>query len=566
VSTISAPSTSVGGTVDLVPRSLRRAWSMAGRYPDRDVYGLFARRCAEHPAKAAVIDTDGTTNYVELDDQARRLAVGLSHLGVGPGDVVGVQLPNIRLACAVDLACAALGAVVLPFPVSRGQRDAQSLLSRSGAVVVITVAGYGGIPVAERLRDLATGLPELRAVVAGPSIGDGPTEDTVPRGCVPLDALLAADPDDLSPPDTDPDGPVRILVTSGSEAEPKMVLYSHNALTGGRGAMLTALDDDPPSMRNFYLVPLASAFGSTATAVTLARLGATVVLRDRFDGAAALRTIEGHRATHLLGVPTMERMLAQHPHRPGSDLGSLRSFVVGGSPLDAATARAGLTSLGCTVVNLYGSADGVQCYHVVRSVAALGGVRTVPVGRPDPAVTDIRVLDETDRDLPAGGIGDIVARGPMSPLCYVGAPELNGRYRTPEGWVRTGDLGRFDDQGCLSVVGRRRDVIIRGGLNISPAELESVLIEHPQISDVACVPVSDPVLGECACACVASQAPLALEDVTAFLADQGLDRHKWPEQLLVLARLPLGAAGKIDRPALRRLAEPTPTTPVVPDP
>ncbi|MBH0781815.1 class I adenylate-forming enzyme family protein [Nocardia bovistercoris] len=527
---------------DHVSTDLRRAWAREGHYPGRDLYSLFRGHVQRAPQAPAVLDAEGSVSYAELDRAARRLAAGLAQLGIGPGDVVAVQLPNARLACVVDLAVAAVGAIVLPFPLGRGDRDAVSLLSRSEAVVVITVADHHGYPCAERIRKHAADLPMLRAVVVA---GDGAAATP---GCVPIEALFAAGAAEFAPREIDPDAPARILVTSGSEAEPKMVLYSHNALAGGRGAMMTSLHrGSTTTMRNFFLVPLASAFGSSGTPVTLATLGATLVLRPAFDAAATLRSIVETRPTHLLGVPTMMRMLLDCPQIRDTDLGSLQAVVLGGAALDLDTARRAEELLGCTVVSLYGSADGVSCNSGL-------GRYDGTVGRPDPAVADIRIVGPDGQELATGVTGEVVARGPMSPMSYVNSPELDTALRTPDGWTMTGDLGLIDDRGRLRLVGRRKDVVIRGGLNISPAEVESVLITHPAIRDVACVPVADPLYGERVCACVATSAELGLADVTAHLAAAGMEPRKFPEHLLLLAALPLSAAGKVDRQALRKQA------------
>ena len=526
---------------DYVPREVRRAWADVGYYPDRDLYALFAEHRHLHPDRQAVVDDDGALTYAELDDLVRRLASGLHDLGIAAGDVVGVQLSNGHLAVAVELALAALGAVALPYPIGRGDREAASLLRRSEAVAAIVASHYAEFPCAERTKALAGELPALKTVVAA--------GDPVPAGCVPLDELLRSQP--CVPGRHDPDSPARILVSSGSEAEPKMVLYSHNALAGGRGRFMAQLRSQVPELRNLFLLPLGSAFGAHATPTAIAAHGGTLLLRSRFDAVETRDVIERRRPTHLFGVPTMLRMLLEHPARRNTDTTSLRAIVMGGAPLDNATARRASDLLGCSVINLYGSADGVNCHTDIDGVPSGDGV----AGRPDPCAAEIRIVDDELGELPAGEVGEIIARGPMTPMCYVGAPELNQRYRTETGWVRTGDAGYLDGDGYLTVVGRRKDVIIRGGLNISPAQVEALLATHPAIADVACVPVSDPVFGERMCACVASQAELTLEDLTEHLAVEGLEQRKFPELLVLLPRLPLGPAGKVDRQTLRELGE-----------
>jgi non-ribosomal peptide synthetase component E (peptide arylation enzyme) len=245
----------------------------------------------------------------------------------------------------------------------------------------------------------------------------------------------------------------------------------------------------------------------------------------------------------------MLRLLLAQPSP--TDSSRLRTIVVGGAPLDRVTAERGRELLGCSVVNLYGSADGVSCHTHVEGIPDGDGV----AGRPDPRIADLRIVDDDLHEVSPGEVGEIVSRGPMTPMCYVGAPELNKRYRTKTGWVRTGDAGYLDHKGNLTIVGRRKDVIIRGGLNISPAQVETLLTTHPDICDAACVPVTDALLGERMCACVASDTALQLQDLTEHLAAQGLEQRKFPELVVVLPRLPWGAAGKIDRRALRDLAE-----------
>lgn len=210
---------------DLLPVGLRRSWAVDGTCPDLDLYSLFRARQIADLHHTAVIDAKGKLCYTALDRKVRCLATGLAELGVRPGDVVGVQLPNGRNAVIADLALAALGAVALPFPVGRGSREARSLLRRAEAVAVIAAVEHRGHRHAAELRDLVPELPALRHVVA---VG-GPA-GTEPEGTIRLTELLRSDPAAFVPARPHPDSAARILVSSGSEAEPKMIAYSHNAL------------------------------------------------------------------------------------------------------------------------------------------------------------------------------------------------------------------------------------------------------------------------------------------------------------------------------------------------
>ncbi|MCK8680031.1 AMP-binding protein [Streptomyces lichenis] len=541
---------------DLLPAELRRSWITDGTCPDLDLYSLYRARQIAELHRTAVIDAKGALCYTALDRRARCLAAGLRGLGIGPGDVVGVQLPNGRDAVAADLALAALGAVALPFPVGRGALEAECLLRRAEAVAVIAPVTHRDTHPAAELTALRTALPALRHIIAA-GRGDAP------EGTVPFSRLTRTDAAGFTPARPDPDGAARILVSSGSESEPKMVAYSHNALAGGRGNFLASLLPDSTPPRCLFLVPLASAFGSNGTAVTLARHGGTLVLLDHFTPEAALAAIREHRPTHVLGVPTMIRMMLDRLAREEADAEPLpapTALVLGGAPLDETTAREAAEAFGCAVVNLYGSADGVNCHTGLDHRTPPTAPDGVVAGRPDPRVADIRITDPDTREaLPDGRVGEITARGPMTPLCYVGAPELDARYRTPDGWVRTGDLGYLDGERVLHVVGRLKDVVIRGGANISPAEVERELRTHPAVGDVVCVGVPDPLMGERLAACVVPRGGAAaptLEALSAHLDARGLERRRHPERLLVVSGLPLTPAGKPDRAALRaRLTE-----------
>jgi acyl-CoA synthetase len=530
-----------------VPAVLRRAWSRAGYYPNRDLFALFTDLVAADPEQVAVLDRAGVHSRGALHDAALRLAHGLRELGIGPGSVVSCQLPNSWRSVVVDLAVAALGGVVLPFPVGRGDRDVRALLRRSRASVAVASRHYADLDVAELYQGIRPQVPDLTHLVV-----DGPAAP----GTTALADLLPGpglDRDTVEP--IDPDSAVRMLVSSGTEAEPKIVAYSHNALVGGRGRFLARLaPPDGSAMRGAFAVPLGSSFGSCATVGVLVTLGGSLVLLPRFDPGEVLAAIARHRPTHLFGVPTMFQRLLDHPDLPTTDLSSLVAVVSGGAIIDPPTAQRCVEHLGCAFVSLYGSADGVNCHTLLDDPLP---VAQYTVGRPNATVCDIRIADTADRPVRHGEIGEILARGPMSPLCYVDAPELDERYRTPDGWVRTGDRGFLDDDGRLRLVGRSKEIVIRGGTNLSPAEVEVAVAAHEDVVSVACLGVPDADLGQRVCACVVLRAgapPLGITGLGEFLAASGLERRKFPEQLVVLDELPITPAGKVDKRALLELA------------
>ncbi|MGW5348917.1 class I adenylate-forming enzyme family protein [Streptomyces sp. NPDC004031] len=513
---------------DTVPARLRAAWARDAGRPAQGLYAAFAEQAGRYGDRTAVRTPDGSLTYRQLDALARRMGAGLRALGAGPGDVVGVRLDSGPYALAADLAVASVGAVALPWPAGQGSREGHALLELS------------------RARHLVADEP--------PDPRHGPLPHL--EGHVTPRELLRGDPAGFVPADVDPADPARILVSSGSEAAPKMTAYTHDALLTARGtyvAAVLATEENGPHPAALVLVPLASSFGSLGV-VALARRGATLHLLDRFDPGAALRAVTAWRPTHLVGVPTMLGRIADHPPVPGEDLTSLRGVVSSGAPLTSRVLAAALRRLCCPVTNVYGSSDGVNC----RTTWASPDADVRRVGHPDPRVTDLRVCGADDRPLPPGAPGEIQARGPMSPLCYVGAPELDRRYRTFDGWVRTGDLGVVDPDGQVRVLDRIRQTVIRGGWTISPAEVEEQVQAHPSVAEAACVPVPDPDLGERLCVCLVQRPGtegLTVGELAAFLtADRGLARRKLPELVLHLDRLPLGPTGKVCRRTLTAAA------------
>nr|WP_255429986.1 fatty acid--CoA ligase family protein [Streptomonospora sp. PA3] len=525
---------------DLVPRRLRRAWVEQGHCPDTDLYTLFHRRAVDHPHRDALVDAEGSLDYAALDARVRRIAAALAGAGLGAGDIIAVQLPNGWRAAAAELAVAAVGAVSLPYPPMRGRAGIAALLRRSRASAVIAGDPTGRTDPLGELSRLRPHLPHRVAVFPFGARGR-------PGADAPALDHTAEDGDAGAfrrPPAPHPEAPARILVTSGSEAEPKLIAYSHNAIAGGRANYVAALHDGSTPMRNLVLVPLASSYGSLGVPVTLAGLGGTLLVLDAFDPAAALRAVSAHRPTHVFAVPTMLRRMTALPRLPGEDASSLHAVVTSSAVLEADVIDAARRRFGRPVLNVYGSADGMNCHTPRGSDARPGGV----TGPPDPAVAEIRIMGPAG-DAARGEEGEIWARGPMSPLCYVNAPQLDARYRADGGWVRSGDRGRFEADGALRVIDRLKRVVKRGGYTISPREVERHVAAHPDVAEAVCVGVPDPDLGERLGACVVQRPqapPLTLPALSRYLENRlGVERAKLPEVLLRLGELPLGATGKV---------------------
>ncbi len=271
------------GIIDLLPRELRQQWVQDGTYPNQSVYSLFRNHAKAHPSKPAILALDKTVTYGELLDKANRLANSLQKMGIVDGDVVAYQLKNTWRCCAIDLAVAALGAIVAPFPPGRGRLDIELLIKRCSARVVIVEPQQGDLNMGEIIQSLRPKLLSLRSLVMN---------GHKPEGWLNLDDLFDEKPIENSQlPTVCADWPVRLLVSSGTESEPKLVAYSHNALVGGRGRFLQRIDAKGDTFRGLYLVPMGSSFGSTATFGILSWLGEYSINRfshpdaSRYNGA-----------------------------------------------------------------------------------------------------------------------------------------------------------------------------------------------------------------------------------------------------------------------------------------
>ncbi len=370
------------------------------------------------------------------------------------------------------------------------------------------------------------------------------------KECDSLDEVLGGpDPGTRPPVEVRPSDPARIIVTSGTEGEPKMVLFSHDGIGGGVANVLGAIRPDDDT-RFLLLPPLSTGFGALGTYAAISRFGVTLVVTSVFDPAGMFKLIERERITHLFGVPTMLAMMLEAKPE-GVDLSSLRVVGSFGAAMSEDRVRRTIDVFGARFVNGYGCSDGAVCMtgwdDPPEKIAAT-------VGRPSPAISHIRILDDHGNELPVGDVGEVCARGPMSPLRYFNSPDLDARYRFDGGWARTGDLGAIDDDGYLRIAGRKKDIIIRGGYNISPAETEAALLTHPAVAEAACVGMPDERLGERMCAFLVlrdGHRQPTLTEVEAHLTGVGLARIKYPERIEVIDAMPLNPTGKILKRVLR---------------
>lgn len=517
----------------------RRAYSDTGLWDGRLLDGYLEAAAVATPERLAVVDGTTRLTYTDLLDRVRRIAAGLRRLGVGPGDVVAMQLPNWWEALAVHFAVLRLGAVSNPvMPILR-ERDLAYVLEKGGAKVLVSAAEYRGFDHGTLGVRLAEQLPALEHVV---------TVRGTREGALDFDDLAAEADGGEAQPGRTADDPVVLLYTSGTEARPKGAVHSHNTLGYENRTMIELYrltSDDvmwAPS-------PIAHITGVLYAFHLGTMLGSPVVLQDVWNPEDGLRLIEAERCSFVVAATPFLHGITYSPELSHVDASSLRIFVCGGADVPPGLIHDAGRLLGVQAMRLYGSTE----IPTLTSTPADAPVelRSTTDGR---AIADaeVRVVDDAGREVAPGEPGRLLARGAEAMLGYLDVPV---QPFDDEGWLDTGDLGRMDAAGYVQIVGRRKDIILRGGENISAKEVEDLLYAHPDIADVAVVAYPDPRLTERACAVVVPRpgATVDLASVVAFLDAQSIARQKYPERIEIVDQLPKTPTGKIQKFRLRQL-------------
>ncbi|TDC72007.1 acyl-CoA synthetase [Actinomadura sp. GC306] len=465
-----------------------------------------------------------TTRLDALHERALRVAAGLAGLGVAPGDVVALQLTG-RVESAVAHAAVLLrGATVLPIVPIYGLRELGFVLGESAATVLITWDER-----AAEVRGMGAGLPALRRVVA---VGDETWKALEEHP--PLAAHAPSDPDDIC----------LLVYTSGTTADPKGVQHTHRSLLAELATM--------PDHGDGYVYLDAFPPGHVAGLCVLLRAlvnGVATVFMEKWDARTALDLVHEHGVTASAGVPFHLAALLDAADGDGRGAGPLREYLVGAASVPPVLVeRAGRA--GIAAYRAYGSSE----HPTISSGGADDppGKRAATDGRLKPG-TRVRIVDLDGRDVPAGKEGEIWSRGPEVFAGYRD-PALNAEAFTPDGWLRTGDVGRLDGDGHLTVTDRLKDIIVRGGEKISSKEVEDLLAAHPAVAEAVAVAEPDGRYGErvCAFAVLRDGAELDLDEVREHFASLGAARQKTPERLVVVDTLPRTAAGKVRKHVLRK--------------
>lgn len=507
------------------------------------------------PYKALIYeDQQDVREYSNMDiaREAAQLAAGLQALGIEKGDRVIVMMINCPEVIIAYQAIARAGAIIIPVMPLLKRPEVRYIAENSTAKAVITSpillpllhSALADIPSMQHI--ITAGNVEAQTSAQGKHAGSPfytlhAYSDVVKKGeAGAMNFLSSAGAVPVAEDDI-----AVILYTSGTTGHPKGVVLTHrnlisNALSG-RGPERLTRDDET----NLAVLPLAHAYGMLASNVFFLR-GLTIVAHPRFDTTAVLSAIERYRIVSFAGVPAMFVALLFSPDADKYDTSSLQTCVSGSAPLPVAILEGFEKKFGCRILEGYGLSEGSAALtgHSLEMERRPGSV-----GKPLPSV-EVLVVDENDQPVPVGELGEIIARGPNIMKGYYNMPEET-RAALKNGWLHTGDMGRFDEDGYLYIVERKKDVIIRGGLNIYPRDVEEVLGKHPAVVEAAVIGVPSERMGEEVKAFVVARAPIEAETLLAYCRES-LANYKTPYEIEFINALPRNAVGKIDKKELRR--------------
>lgn len=536
-------------------KSMQNSLAIGSKEPpllNKTIGRALTERAQALPDGLALIVPDQAVRWTwpQLAGRADALATGLLRLGLRPGDRLGIWAPNCWEWVVTQFATARIGIILVNINPAYRVAEVEYALNKVGCRALICAPRYKSSDYVGMLRELGCErLPQLEFMV---SLGAEPFEGFIPFGSLldepDADAIAAID-DRL-----DPNDPINIQFTSGTTGSPKGATLSHrNIINNGLfvGAQIGLTPDD----RLCIPVPLYHCFGMVMGNLACLNHGAAMVYpSEGFDPLAVLRTVESERCTALYGVPTMFVQILNHPDFASFDLSSLRTGIMAGAPCPEVLMKDVIERMHMREVTIaYGMTEtSPVSLHTSRDDPFEERVATV--GKVQPHL-EVKIVDADGNVVPHGVAGEICTRGYSVMLGYWNDSERTAEAIDSEGWMHTGDVGTMDEAGYFRITGRIKDMLIRGGENIYPREIEEFLLRHPGIADVHVVGVPDDRFGEEVCACVITKSGEALEaeEVRAFCRGQ-IAHYKIPRYVFFPDELPMTVTGKVQKFRLREWA------------
>jgi acyl-CoA synthetase (AMP-forming)/AMP-acid ligase II len=509
-----------------------------------------AERCRE---REALIFRERRITWGELKLLVERLTLAFIDLGIRRGDMIVILFPNRPEFIITILAAARLGAVSVPVSERLRRKEIEYILRQTGAKAAVAVAEFWSFSFADLFQELRQDIPTLKQVIISGA-------ERHPGELV-FEELVAKDWEKVFPGDyyqeaylkgfpVEADDLLEIIFTSGTTGTPKGVMHTHN--TRCRSALGTAtsigLQADDIWL---IMVPLSHTTALVNAFYASVIKGSCQVLLETWNVEEAMQDITRHGVTLPIGVPTMPIMMLQKPDFDRYDFSSVRAMVLAGAPLPIEVARQIIQKMGCYVTSAYGMTETAMS-NITRLDDPVEVVCET-VGRPQPGM-EHKVVDEKRRIVPIGVKGEACARGQNVCLGYFQDPERTAQAIDDRGWIYSGDLATMDEQGNLRIVGRIKDMIVRGGENISPTEIEDILYTYSKVAQVSVVAVPDERLGEKTCACIIPKPneSITQEEVKAFFKDK-VAHYKIPDRVEMMTGFPTTPSGKIKKNVLREM-------------
>ena len=524
----------------------------AARYREKGYWedstmGLFFDEIVEqYSDRVAFLADDERVTYRQLAQKVDHLALHLLKLGVQPLDRFVMQLPNGPEFVYFYFALQKVGAIPVMAMSSHRYSEIHQFVELSQAVGYAIPDSIGDFSFAELAERIRSEHPSLRWTFV---VGSASFPNTLSLTNL-LQTDSGLDPARLSELEIDPTEPALFQLSGGTTGIPKLIPRTHNDYVYNTKAAV-AVNDIRPDDAFLVVLPMAHNFPLACPGIQgFLYRGAHFVISDSTRPADVFPLMERERITHVELVPAMLIRWINDPSLKQYDLSSLRVINTGGQKLQPEVKRRAEELIpSCKIQEIFGMAEGLLCF--VR-LDDSDEIRMETVGRPVCPDDELKLLDEHDNEVPVGEIGELLVRGPYTLRGYFRVPEYNERTFTTDGFYRSGDLMRLHPSGNYIVEGRKKDLINRGGEKISAEEIENLILSHPAVLNVSCVPMPDPVLGERTCAFVILQpgATLTLKELTDFLLDKGIAKFKLPERLEVVDDFPLSKFGKVSKHVL----------------
>ncbi|HBE5747140.1 TPA: medium-chain fatty-acid--CoA ligase [Escherichia coli] len=522
----------------------RAAYRQQGLWGDASLADYWQQTARAMPDKIAVVDNHGASyTYSALDHAASCLANWMLAKGIESGDRIAFQLPGWCEFTVIYLACLKIGAVSVPLLPSWREAELVWVLNKCQAKMFFAPTLFKQTRPVDLILPLQNQLPQLQQIVGVDKLAPATSS-------LSLSQIIADNTPLITAITTHGDELAAVLFTSGTEGLPKGVMLTHNNILASERAYCARLN---LTWQDVFMMPAplghATGFLHGVTAPFL--IGARSVLLDIFTPDACLALLEQQRCTCMLGATPFVYDLLNLLEKQPADLSALRFFLCGGTTIPKKVARE-CQQRGIKLLSVYGSTESSP-HAVVNLDDPLS--RFMHTDGYAAAGVEIKVVDDARKTLPPGCEGEEASRGPNVFMGYFDEPELTARALDEEGWYYSGDLCRMDEAGYIKITGRKKDIIVRGGENISSREVEDILLQHPKIHDACVVAMPDERLGERSCAYVVLKAPhhsLSLEEVVAFFSRKRVAKYKYPEHIVVIEKLPRTASGKIQKLLLRK--------------